>query len=875
MANAGEILIQADLDIASLVNNSKRLNNEMENINSAANTAQGGFKKLETQTSKTAQAVKSAISSMRGAKEAIRGVGYQIQDMAVQAEMGTSAIRILGQQGPQILSLFGPLGAIAGAALTVFAAMSSLGGETKDAKEQLDAVNETVKRLQESFEFSADGTAKLNEEMVKLKDTNNQLYQSKLALMALEASEAMKGLKAEVEKVSEEFNGFANTAAGVIGQDLDNSFDLARESISKLSAEGLNLNDALQGTGDTGRLTAGELMNLQEVTLELASKYGIAKDEAGNLLEAMNEMANNPSPATTLALANVTAELAEKYQHADSDLVRLNATMQQAAVLAGNLANAMGLAGQASDFFANGSIQGLITRVKAAGTELAGKISKIHEETKMLRMSAREQEIYKAQQEGATQAVINAINAKHDEIAAIAKEKEQVKQAEAAKKKAISEANKAANKARREQEAAAKKAQREAEQAAKKEASEQEKTKERLRALAEEYRKVTEAQNGYGRAAAVNINALKLGANATEEQKRQAQELAGAIYDVGTAMANMNELAGNLSPTLKVDMDFAKNSATINEAVTAYQNQLAKINSQISTAQSSPMSVNKEKQMQDLEQAKVVYTQAITEAEQMRSQIEEQYRQQRIAAQWEEWKQASAATQIFGDAVDAVMNSASSSISGLLMGTQSLKDSLLGISNTILNSVIQSIVEMGMAQVKSMIMGEAASAAVTSSSIAQAATIAQAWAPAAASVSLATNGANAGPAQAGMAAVAAAAVQTLATPGRKLGGAVSANKMYRVGENNQPELYKASNGMQYMIPGSSGRVFSNKDSMSEGSGGGGGSVSVVINQTNHFGDKESRGDDQQLAKGLAKAIEATVKQQLTAQMRPGGMLSGR
>ncbi|VTR63045.1 Uncharacterised protein [Actinobacillus pleuropneumoniae] len=99
--------------------------------------------------------------------------------------------------------------------------------------------------------------------------------------------------------------------------------------------------------------------------------------------------------------------------------------------------------------------------------------------------------------------------------------------------------------------------------------------------------------------------------------------------------------------------------------------------------------------------------------------------------------------------------------------------------------------------------------------------------------------------------------------------------MYRVGENNQPELYKASNGMQYMIPGSSGRVFSNKDAMAKVSGGGGGSVSVVINQTNHFGDKESRGDDQQLAKGLAKAIEATVKQQLTAQMRPGGMLSGR
>lgn len=874
MANAGEILIQADLDIASLVNNSKRLNNEMENINSAANTAQGGFKKLETQTSKTAQAVKGAISSMRGAKEAIRGVGYQIQDMAVQAEMGTSAIRILGQQGPQILSLFGPLGAIAGAALTVFAAMSSLGGEVKTAKDQLDALAETTKALNDVFEISNTGVISLTEEMAKLREENYQLYQSKVAEAALKAAEGMKNLEGAVTQVSESFDTFLNTSAKAIGQDIGNSFELAKDSLNVLADAGISLNDVLKGTADTSSLTIDEIANLQEVTLELASKYGIAKDEAGNLLEAMNTMINMPNAENTQAVADITATLASKYGLANADLITLNATMQDGAHKATAYANAIRFANQELGFFSSGGIVSMIKKVSDGNAKLADKALKIQEETKLLRMSAREQEIYKAQQEGATQAVINAINAKYDEIAAIAKGKEQVKQAEAAKKKAISEANKAANKARREQEAAAKKAQREAEQAAKKEASEQEKTKERLRALAEEYRKVTEAQNGYGRAAAVNINALKLGANATEEQKRQAQELAGAIYDVGTAMANMNELAGNLSPTLRVDMDFAKNSATINEAVTAYQNQLAKINSQISTAQSSPMSVNKEKQMQDLEQAKVVYTQAITEAEQMRSQIEEQYRQQRIAAQWEEWKQASAATQIFGDAVDAVMNSASSSISGLLMGTQSLKDSLLGISNTILNSVIQSIVEMGMAQVKSMIMGEAASAAVTSSSIAQAATIAQAWAPAASMVSLATNGANAGPAQAGIAATTAMAQATAITP-RKLGGAVSANKMYRVGENNQPELYKASNGMQYMIPGSSGRVFSNKDSMSEGSGGGGGSVSVVINQTNHFGDKESRGDDQQLAKGLAKAIEATVKQQLTAQMRPGGMLSGR
>jgi hypothetical protein len=34
--------------------------------------------------------------------------------------------------------------------------------------------------------------------------------------------------------------------------------------------------------------------------------------------------------------------------------------------------------------------------------------------------------------------------------------------------------------------------------------------------------------------------------------------------------------------------------------------------------------------------------------------------------------------------------------------------------------------------------------------------------------------------------------------------------MYRVGENGKPEIYQASNGSQYMIPGDNGRVISNR-----------------------------------------------------------------
>jgi hypothetical protein len=51
------------------------------------------------------------------------------------------------------------------------------------------------------------------------------------------------------------------------------------------------------------------------------------------------------------------------------------------------------------------------------------------------------------------------------------------------------------------------------------------------------------------------------------------------------------------------------------------------------------------------------------------------------------------------------------------------------------------------------------------------------------------------------------------------------SSMYRVGEGGKPEIFKASNGSQYMIPGDNGRVISNRDI---GGGGGAFNYSPVI-----------------------------------------------
>lgn len=71
-----------------------------------------------------ANAVNQVTSSMRGFRGVATGIGYQLQDIAVQAQMGTSAFMILGQQGSQIASLFGPTGAIVGAFIAVGGAIA-------------------------------------------------------------------------------------------------------------------------------------------------------------------------------------------------------------------------------------------------------------------------------------------------------------------------------------------------------------------------------------------------------------------------------------------------------------------------------------------------------------------------------------------------------------------------------------------------------------------------------------------------------------------------------------------------------------------------------------------------------------------------------
>ncbi|HGN9440342.1 tape measure protein [Proteus mirabilis] len=224
----------------------------------------------------------------------------------------------------------------------------------------------------------------------------------------------------------------------------------------------------------------------------------------------------------------------------------------------------------------------------------------------------------------------------------------------------------------------------------------------------------------------------------------------------------------------------------------------------------------------------------ITDAQylQIRTAQEKQFNEQQTAAQWQMLSQQSLGFDMLTSAVDAMSGSASNAITGLLTGTMTAADAMRSLGNTILNSVVNSIVQTGVEMLKNFIIGKTMGAAAAAASMGEAAIVASAWAPAAAFVSLATMGANAAPANASLVGTTGLA-STLAIAGaRKNGGPVDAGSMYRVGEGGKPEIFKANNGRQYMIPGDNGKVISNKDMHS-----GGMNVNVVFNDYSSGGHK--------------------------------------
>lgn len=816
---AGGIYIEIEADTANLIEGQRKANQALDNIGSNAQETSGQFKRLDTQLNATSKVMSS------GLRGSVQQAGYQIQDFIVQVQGGQSALVAFSQQGSQLAGAFGPAGAVFGAVLALStvvagALITSLNG----GKNAMDALKDAAEAMDKVITISNQGVAALSDKYAVLARTNADVATILRNQALLEYNNAIAKIPKAISEASDSFITLGDRAVAAIGG--------ASPSIKKFNDEltGLNIttddwSEAITQANSLGQYAAGVTRSLSTTVNTLAGRLGISQQEAFALAKQLSELSNNPTPE---ALQEVIIGLQN---------MKTSSKEGQDAVA--------GLVGTLKDLWiaALDAKQSVDRVSKATDNLTAGQKNLIQQSERTLALSklqgkarARLQAQYAAEDAGFSKDDPHTKRMQDDAAATYTNLDSQ--------KKLSAEQKKGANQA--------------------------ESIAQKLANLKQQSDLVASSNQELSREQAILNAQLSLGKGATQEQIALAGQYAAKKWDTANAI-KAQAAAEKLLPENRENASYKQDIQDLNTALAAkkisqeqynetserleaqHQTNLAKIRSQqsVTPQQQAAGDVDPVQELanqhtqqlaliQQYEQQGVI---AHNQALMLKNAADMQYEKARTDAQWALFTQQSVGYEALGAAVDAFGAQASNALTGIITGSMSASDALQSIGNTILNDVINTFVQMGLQQAKSAIMGASvqqatiaattatqvgALATTTAASTASAGTTMAAWLPAALVASVGSFGAAA--IIGGAALVGAFALSKTLAGGRKNGGPVSAGSMYQVGEGGMPEIYKASNGSQYMIPGDNGSVISNKDLRGSG---GGGALQVTNNVYNY------------------------------------------
>ncbi|EBL3413402.1 tail protein (tape measure) [Salmonella enterica] len=798
-------------------------------------------------------------------KSTMQQAGYQVNDFIVQVQGGQSALLAFSQQGSQLAGAFGPGGAVVGA---VIALSSVIGGvlisSLKGGKSATDALSEAVETMDKVITVSQNGVAAYSDKYAELAKINASIATLMRKQAELELRSALSKVSKEVQSASSDFITFGDSLVSSLGNGYA-SVKLFDGYLSTLNITTNNFSDALKQAAASGQAGQTAMNSMIATVGALSSKFDISDQQAYEFAKQLSDISKNSSDEKLNSLirtlqvfgsgASKGADTAQKYADRLLEIVtssadatrRLKQLKEMTDSLTSSQDRALQLARQ--ELF--------IT--KQTGDEKLKAQAWRDAETQGLKAGTQAfRDYYNVRLQTYQQQKANTESAKNER-------KEQSASLSAAKK-AESQA-------------------------------------ERNARVLNEYRQKADisadSTSDLSREQAILAARQKL-ANPTPQQIAQVEKDAAAAWDKAAALKAQNAVPelkekANYNAQRKA-LDSLKDQRDANGNLILSQQQyykaseqlekqhqanLAKIRSQqVTTPQQEAAGMvdpvqqlaNQHAQqialIQQFEQQGVI---AHQNALALKNAADTEYEQQRIEAQWEIFRNQSQANELLASSLDGLQSGASSAITGLINGTQSLQESFANIGTTILNSVVGSLVQMGMEYVKSAVMAQSANATAATSAAATGASITASMAPAAAATNIATMG------QAstiGMAAMASAipAMVGLFGGARYNGGPVNANAMYRVGEHGKPEIFQASNGSQYMIPGDNGRVISNRDMQGGGSGGVVQHITFEINTTGGISDAD-------WARIEANGVKISKKMALfhihDEANRPGGIIQKR
>ena len=753
-------------------------------------------------------AADTSMGSNKGWKSSMQQAGYQVQDFIVQVQGGQSALVAFAQQGSQLAGAFGPGGAVVGAVIALSSVIAGvLITSLNGGKNAMDALKDAAEAMDKVITISQNGVAALSDKYANLARTNAEAA-------TILRNQAMIEYNAAIAKIPKSINDASSSIVGFTDK-LKTSFvggiasiDEFNKNLSTVGATADNYSAAMEQARDAGAKFTVNANAIQNTVTTLADKFGVSEQRAFELSKQLSDVANNPTPE---ALQRLVLELqsTESSTKSGADAIR---------TFLGPLTELVRVAGEAQINLSgmkkevDNLTSGQKNLIKQSERNLA--LSKLQGEDR-----ARLQAQYAAEDAGFAKDDPHA-KQMQDDAAATYKNTQAQKTLQSEQKKGASQADSITQK---------------------------------LANLKQQSELAADSTNKLSREQAILNAQQSLGKGATKEQIALAGQYAATKWDTANAI-KAQSAAEKLLPEARENANYKQDVEDLNTALAAkkisqeqfnktserleatHQANLAKIRAQqaVTPQQEAVAPVDPVQQLANQHAQQLALIQQFEQqgllahqnALALKNAADTQYEQQRTAAQWELLSQQSLGYSMLTSAVDAFSGNASNALTGLITGTMSAQDAMRSLGNTMLNSVVNALVQVGVEALKNFIIGQTLGAASTAASVGMATTTAAAWAPAAALASLASFGANSAPAMAGIASTVGLA-QGLALAGARYnGGPVSAGSMYQVGERGKPEIYQASTGKQYMIPGDNGRVISNKE-MTAGGGG------VVINIQNY------------------------------------------
>lgn len=778
-------------------------------------------------------------------KSSMQQAGYQVQDFIIQVQGGQSALVAFAQQGSQLAGAFGPGGAIVG---SIIALSSVLAGvlitSLNGGKNAMDALKDAAEAMDKVITISQNGVAALSDKYANLARTNAEAA-------TILRNQAMIEYNAAIAKIPKSINDASSSIVGFTDK-LKTSFvggiasiDEFNKNLSTVGVTADTYSVAMEQARNAGAKFTVNANAIQNTVTTLADKFGVSEQRAFELSKQLSDVANNPTPE---ALQRLVLELqsTESSTKSGADAIRtfLGPLTELVRVAAEAQINLSGMKKEVDNL-----TSGQKNLIKQSERNLA--LSKLQGEAR-----ARLQAQYAAEDAGFAKDDPHA-KQMQDDAAATYKNTQAQKTLKTEQSKGASQAERNAKvleeyrqKANLSADSTADLSREQAILAARQKLTnptpQQIAQVERDAAAAWDKEAALKAQNA--------VPTLKENANYAA-QKKALESLKGQ-KDANGQLILSQEQYNQASEKLEQDHQVALAKIRAQQVVTPQQEAVAQVDpvQQLANQHAQQLALIQQFEQQGL----LAHQNALA----LKNAADTQYEQQRTAAQWELLSKQSLGYSMLTSAVDAFSGNASNALTGLITGTMSAQDAMRSLGNTMLNSVVNALVQVGVEALKNFIIGQTLGAAATAAGASQAAILATAWAPAAAMASLASFGANSVPAMTGIASTVGLAQGLALTGMRYNGGPVNAGGLYQVGERGKPEIYQASTGKQYMIPGDNGKVISNKDMTA---GGGGIQVSVIFND---MSSGQHMYDARATQAGNTLTVEAFV-----ADMNNGGIMS--